>query len=1579
MNNYNIKLNAVLDKTSLSNIDKDIKNVTNNKSVNLKSNFGDLDEQLKKLNIDMKNFKLLSTNTNGTDVTQKLIDGNGKMVTVQQKLIDGNNKYKVSLKEVNNSVKASSDSADVWKYSWTKAFQSFSTYMSVTTLFFTMIHGIADMVNEVEDLDSSLTELQKVTDLTGDSLKSFVSSAYDVGTTVAKTGTEMVDAATEFAKAGYGEDEILQLGKVAAMYTNIADEEVSTADAAGFVIAQMKAFNIQASDSEHIIDAVNEVSNDFAVSSADIANNLGKSSSVMANAGNSYEQTIGLLTAGTELTRDAAKVSNGLKTITLRLQGMDDEGTASLELQSQMEAMFNKLGLSVYKSNGELKNTYEIMKDLAPVYKSASTEEKSYITETIAGKFQAQNASAILNNFTTAINATATAMNSAGSAETENAKVMNSIKGHLANLSSEWEKFSKDMINSDFIKFFVDLGSTILKVTDSSFGTLTLKMISVIAVVKTFKKAIDMTKTSKGFIEIVTNFKALSSTLTTSFNDAGKGAKGLKSAIGTLASSIDPVTLSIIALASAVAIGSAVYDNYKKKIQEAASSGEELKSTNASIQSDADRVEAYRKTIDNVYSSNEDVASAKESLLSIQNDLIKSYGLESSSLDLVNGNLKDQLGLINDLTKKNAQNWINKNQSAINSAKDATSGFANNGILSPEIIKNYGIDAGKKNSFMSEWGQKNGYKINKVSDAISSDLVSSENDTKTIEYLNKLSEYMQKNKQEVLDAGLTEADYKDMLQDVGNEITKLTDKYSDYHKILDQYKEAVLGTADGYKDFNKEITDAGEKGSLTADDAQKIIDKYPSVADAMDKAGLSASDMATQYNKVSEAENTTSNSASTSVDSFSKIGTAIDDIQDKYSTLSSTISEYNDNGYLSIDTIQTLLAKGWDYLQYLDLQNGKLELNKQALLDAADAELDNAEATAYKNAIDSINSIMSGDQVAINGLLGTSYDNLKGKVSSYTDEYNNLIKSEEVQKALENGGDASKAIQNAEKLLNTQLDIIKKGKSNLSKSIESNSKSSSKDSKEWWETALDDLKNQFSYSEININEYISSLDKLLSKTEKGSEAWEKINEELQKQRLDKVKSDYDADRISLDEYISSLKDLLKAYKEGTDGWNNLASAIKKAELDALKKKQDDIKSALSAINDSIDKQIDSYNKLKDASDDAYDSQLDSLNKVKDKLTESSSDYESAKDAITDYLNKQLDALNIQKDTAEKYYDDIINAQEKSNEKISNAIELSEAYEKLMNAMTEKSKKVWREGIGWVWETDKTAISDAKKSYEDLLKTANTDELNKQKDDMSASYDKQIDALQKYINTWDDVLNKFSNEKNLNLANLLLGNNWQGLVVALDTSVVDKFADSYYNLQKQLSDTEKQISNMEDAKKVQDDYYDAKIKDLDSLKDKWSEVEKSYEETQDSLKAAEILGADWEASIFDQRIAKLEEFKNKYNGILKDIDVLNNASDDDVAKYSGSSLPGFKNGGEIDYTGLAMVHGSKSKPEYVFNNDQMKGLLKNLIRPDYSSKSEGKTNSAVNNYNFGNIELPNVTNSQQFVAELKTLVNLTKNQ
>jgi TP901 family phage tail tape measure protein len=107
----------------------------------------------------------------------------------------------------------------------------------------------------------------------------------------------------------------MKLARVASLYQNVADQEISAGEAANFIISQMKAYNMTASDSEHIIDAVNSVSNKYAVSSADIATNIGKASAAMATGNVTYEQSIGLMTAMTEITRNGAKSARGNKSL----------------------------------------------------------------------------------------------------------------------------------------------------------------------------------------------------------------------------------------------------------------------------------------------------------------------------------------------------------------------------------------------------------------------------------------------------------------------------------------------------------------------------------------------------------------------------------------------------------------------------------------------------------------------------------------------------------------------------------------------------------------------------------------------------------------------------------------------------------------------------------------------------------------------------------------------------------------------------------------------------------------------------------------------------------------------------------------------------------------------------------------------------------------------------------------------------------------------------------------------------------------------------------------------------------------
>lgn len=133
------------------------------------------------------------------------------------------------------------------------------TYQQANVIFHMCVDSLSSMVDEVYELDHALTEFKKVSTLRGSALDTFVSSLSEAGSSVARTTSQMVEAATQFKRAGFEDEDLVRLSKVSTMLQNVSDKELEVGEATDFVISQMKAFNFGVEDTMHIIDAVNEV------------------------------------------------------------------------------------------------------------------------------------------------------------------------------------------------------------------------------------------------------------------------------------------------------------------------------------------------------------------------------------------------------------------------------------------------------------------------------------------------------------------------------------------------------------------------------------------------------------------------------------------------------------------------------------------------------------------------------------------------------------------------------------------------------------------------------------------------------------------------------------------------------------------------------------------------------------------------------------------------------------------------------------------------------------------------------------------------------------------------------------------------------------------------------------------------------------------------------------------------------------------------------------------------------------------------------------------------------------------------
>ena len=360
------------------------------------------------------------------------------------------------------------------------------------------------------------------------------------------------------------------------MYQNVADDAISAGESANFIISQMKAFGLEAEDATHIIDALNEVSNTQAVSSADLANNLGKASAAMALGNNTYEQALSLMTAITEINRSGAKSARALVSVQSRLTQVLDEQSST---GKALVAIYNNLGIALKDQNGQLRPTFEIFKDLAEKWPTLTTNQRDYIALTQAGANQTSNFVALMDNFDAALKAEATAMKSSGSAARENAAYMESLEAQTTQLKATFQDFANNVIDKELV-------SSVLTLANDALGLLN-------------------TETGK----IITQWGLLTGVLTGGIVIYGQIAGKLLSAgsaVATLGKALSAGTatatmftsaaLPLAAAIGAIAVaGWKVYEWYKETHQPLSEYTSQIESNNEQLEKNQERLEEIEK------------------------------------------------------------------------------------------------------------------------------------------------------------------------------------------------------------------------------------------------------------------------------------------------------------------------------------------------------------------------------------------------------------------------------------------------------------------------------------------------------------------------------------------------------------------------------------------------------------------------------------------------------------------------------------------------------------------------------------------------------------------------------------------------------------------------------------------------------------------------------------------------------------------------------------------------------------------------------------------------------------------------
>lgn len=873
-------------------------------------------------------------------------------------------------------------------------------------------------------------------------------------------------------------------------------------------------------------------------------------------------------------------------------------------------------------------------------------------------------------------------MNSAGSAEQENAVYMESLKGKLNNLKSAWQDFARNTINSEVIKSLLSLGAEVLKFANTDMGRFILVVGTATTAIGLLKKVL----TAERLLKFAGNFNVLTQAVaagTTAFNVQSAAGGIFSASMYAGAASVEALTKALLTspLFGAAVSGLAIYgiikamntlvpqmkdleDATEKSTQayeDAQAKTKQVKSELEGVNSQIDQLQKKGKLS---ITDEKDLENLKNEKKELQAELEIYQKLEKAKKDAAAVNIKKELEYISN----NPIDFFNVNETE-KSIEDAK-----------KILK----DAG-----------------NSIANSLGNDRENIRRETQDmITAYKELAEEISKQKEKMAKESVISEDDQKKLEEMENVYAQIGGHLSE--------------NAEKFKDWSDTLEGGGEQAEETkgaVDNLRQSIYDAIGTTDDSTEATENATNAQTEYQKQLEDAQGTLDTTSES----------LDNLQNVYKTLTTAVDEYNSNGYLSIDTLQSLLSMSDQYLSALSMENGQLVLNTTALDQMTDsmiaAKVQEMQAAAvadiYALAQGNVNQMSTLAQTAVNNLgndasaMGkqfvsavpdinkfteailkakaaagsdTTVENFDQKANAIISSYQNLYKNvTSLGSGTTRSGGLSKS--GGHRYTGKSTGGKKSGgkKSGGSKSTKStkeeykatidtlyNYKNALDNAKESVDKLQDALKNTDNLNEQEkyMRQLIDALNNEINKTNELKAAQTRqINDYINQLRAQGFAIDYNSSKNEL--YINNMQHLADFSGDTAKNLEKLIDKIQDLNSDnrkldgSVRDLKADVKDYYDQIADIPEKKLKKFNELME---EFQQNRLDQIQNQIDDIQ-----HEMDNDPRLKQLENQIEALENQNDELDK--------QKELEEKL---LAVEEAKEKLVNQRKQKTLQVYRE-------------------------------------------------------------------------------------------------------------------------------------------------------------------------------------------------------------------------------------------------------------------------------------------------------------
>lgn len=227
------------------------------------------------------------------------------------------------LKDIVNAEKEAGNTGGTFISMLTERFKSLGAYLLSFVSFYRVIGIFKDGINIIHELDDALTEMNKVSTESLASLKDYQKESFGVANDVGTTAIQLQQSTADFIRLGESFQEAKESARVANELLTVSEFD-NIQDATTALTAISAAYEDAANglDKQAIIDKLNKIGDEYAISTDGLATALQDSASALTTANNDMDEAAALLAAGNTVTQDPSKTGKAMRTVALRLVGM---------------------------------------------------------------------------------------------------------------------------------------------------------------------------------------------------------------------------------------------------------------------------------------------------------------------------------------------------------------------------------------------------------------------------------------------------------------------------------------------------------------------------------------------------------------------------------------------------------------------------------------------------------------------------------------------------------------------------------------------------------------------------------------------------------------------------------------------------------------------------------------------------------------------------------------------------------------------------------------------------------------------------------------------------------------------------------------------------------------------------------------------------------------------------------------------------------------------------------------------------------------------------------------------------------